>query len=254
MTRTYFISDAESHAHSRQTLDALYEYDDFMLSLKMIGDLGCGSGMDLEWWATRTTRDESARPLNLKCIGIDRAQGLTMAQRYVNIQYQSQDFESDLMRQKRKFDVLWCHDAFQYVLNPLATLSMWHSCLSKDGMLVLIVPQSTNVEFRKQCFDSREGCYFHWTMTNLIRALAVSGFDCAGGFFRKNPSDPWLHAVVYKSDLGPQPAATTTWYQLADLGLLPQSAVNSIARHGYLRQQDLLLPWLDKSLTTFAAH
>ena len=56
---------AQSHAHSQQTLNALYEYDDFMESIATMVDLGCGTGLDLEWWATRTTRDDNPQPLNI---------------------------------------------------------------------------------------------------------------------------------------------------------------------------------------------
>lgn len=250
----YFTSPQESHAHSLQTLNLLYEYDDFMLSLRTMADLGCGAGLDLEWWATRTTRDEQQKPLNIQCVGVDQSSELAIARRYPNIRYQSQDFETQLLRQKRRFDVIWCHDSFQYAMDPLRTLPIWYQSMSPDGMLVIIVPQSTNIWQRRQEFDQRDHCYFHWTIVNLIHALAVSGFDCAGGFFQKQARDPWLHAVVYRSEIGPQDPRTTTWYQLANLGLLPDSAVASIQRHGYLRQQDLVLPWLDRSLASFQDH
>jgi hypothetical protein len=42
---------------------------------------------------------------------------------------------------------------------------------------------------------------------------------------------------------------TTTWYELAEKNLLPETAVASINRYGYLRQQDLVLAWIDKSLS-----
>jgi len=41
----------------------------------------------------------------------------------------------------------------------------------------------------------------------------------------------------------------TSWYDLIEKKLLPESAETSIMKHGYLRQQDLLIPWLDKNLT-----
>ena len=91
-------------------------------------------------------------------------------------------------------------------------------------------------------------------MVSLIHTLAVSGFDCSSGSFLKNPTDPWLHAVVYKSEHAPMDPRTTSWYQLSELNLLPESAMRSIQRHGYPRQRDLLLPWLDKSLMSMAQH
>jgi SAM-dependent methyltransferase len=254
VTKGYFSSPEESHAHSLHTLAALYEYDDFMASIDTMADLGCGAGLDLEWWATRTTRDESPRPLNIRCVGIDRAPELAITRKYPNIRYQSQDFESDLLRQKRRFDLLWCHDSFQFVIDPVRTLSLWYHAMEQDGMLVIIVPQSTNIEHRRQAFDQRDYCYYNWTLVGLIHMLAVSGFDCAGGFFRKLPQDLWLHAIVYRSATPPRDPRSTSWYDLAQAGLLPASAMNSIDRHGYVRQRDLVLPWLDRSLASFQDH
>jgi SAM-dependent methyltransferase len=254
MMSTVFASPEASHAHSRQTLETFYQFDDFMESIGTLADMGCGSGLDLEWWATRTTRDETPRPLNIRCTGIDQPPSLPMAHRYKNIQYQPQDFEQPIVIHKRRYDMIWCHDAFQYVIDPFATLRQWRDVTSDSGMLVLILPQTTNMEFNSQAFDQRDGCYWHWTMTNLIHVLAVSGWDCAGGFFRKNPEDPWLHAAVYKGTQAPLDPRTTRWYDLADQGLLPESAAASVRRHGYLRQRDLVLPWLDRSLQSFAKH
>jgi hypothetical protein len=81
--------------------------------------------------------------------------------------------------------------------------------------------------------------------------LAVAGWDCKSGFFKKESNDPWLHAVVYKSSHEPMNPKTTTWYELVDKRLLPESADACINRHGELRQQELMVPWLDKSLTHF---
>jgi hypothetical protein len=76
----------------------------------------------------------------------------------------------------------------------------------------------------------------------------VSGWDCRSGFFLKNPADPWLHAIVYKSNISPMDPQTTTWYDLVDHKLLPESADECVMRHGELRQSELLVPWIDKSL------
>lgn len=249
-----FSSHDASHLHSLKTLNTLYEFDDFMSSIDTLLDLGCGSGMDMEWWATRTTRDENPRPLNIKCTGVDTAVHLPMAQKYKNIQYISQDFEEPIRVHKKTFDVLWCHDAFQYVIDPFRTLAQWRSVTSTGGMLIIIIPQTTNIVNNVQQFDQKDLCYWHWTMTNLIHVLAVSGWDCAGGFFLKQPNDPWLHACVYKSEHEPMDPRTTRWYDLAERGLLPESAAKSVHRHGYLRQQDLVIPWIDRSLMWMGNH
>jgi SAM-dependent methyltransferase len=247
-----FRNANESHQHSLETLNMLYEYDDFMASINTLVDLGCGEGLDLEWWATRTTRDDDVRPLNIDCIGVDIAPQLSVAKKYPNITYQSTDFETTIHPKKNtKFDILWSHDSFQYAIDPIKTLSNWWHIANENAMLALVLPQTTNYRARQQVFTQASGVYYHYTLVNLIHMLAVTGWDCAGGFFKKKANDPWLHAIVYRSEHKPMNPKTTTWYDLVEKKLLPESANQCIMRFGELRQQELLLPWLDKSLTHF---
>ncbi len=249
-----FTSPKQSHEHSLQTLRLLYEFDDFMESVETLADMGCGEeGFDLEWWATRTTRDEdSPEPLDIKCTGIDLVKTTRSARDHKNIVYLQRDFEN--FDDEKKFDVIWCHDSFQYVLNPLKTLAEWWHKMTPSGMLVLILPQFTNVEFNELAFDQWPGCYHNHTVVSLIHQLAVNGFDCRDGFFKKGVNDPWLHAIVYKSEQPPMNPRTTTWYDLDECELIPKTASKSLKRFGHVRQRDLVLPWLDKSLTWFGQH
>lgn len=249
---SWFSDHYVSHAHSLRTLETFYEFDDFMASINTVLDLGCGHGLDMQWWATRTTRDlASPRPLNIKCTGVDRVQVGSV--KHPNIRFQQQDFESDMVLANKRYDVLWCHDAFQHVQDPYHTLLRWRESTGKGGMLVLIVPQTTNFVQNRQQFELQSDCWYHWTLVSLMRMLAVTGWDCRGGFWRKTADDPWIHAVVYKSDQEPvNPRAS--WYELAEAGILPDSAVAGINRVGYLRQQDLILPWIDKSLITYERY
>jgi hypothetical protein len=89
---------------------------------------------------------------------------------------------------------------------------------------------------------------------NLLHVLSVSGWNCSKGFFQKRVGDPWITAIVYPGEYVAADPRKTTWYELCDAGVLPDSVVNSIQRHGYLRQQDLTLPWIDKSLAWFGRH
>jgi SAM-dependent methyltransferase len=243
-----FIHPGDSHRHSLTTLNALYAYDDFMQSIESVVDLGCGTGEDLEWWATRTTRDEKPEPLNIRCVGIDQIEQMPMARKYPNINYQRADFETTLITPAKKFDVLWSHDSFQYCVDPIGTLGKWRNITSNGGMLALVVQQTTNLYQRQQAFIQPSGCYYHHTMVSLIHMLAINGWDCRSGFFFKRPDDAWINAIVYKSDIEPMDPKTTTWHDLSALKLLPESADRSIYAHGYLRQQDLVVPWVDKSL------
>jgi SAM-dependent methyltransferase len=242
-----FKNHEESHEHSLETLNLFYEYDDFMESVGTLADLGCGSGLDLEWWATRTTRDDVPQPLEIKCTGIDLLDSLPVAHRYPNIVYQRNDFEQAVDAPSTKFDVLWCHDAFQYCINPVAALSRWWHATSDGGMLVLILPQTASIVRRQLIHTQQTGCYHHHSLVSLIHQLAVSGWDCQNGFFLKRPTDPWLHAIAYKSTHQPMDPRTTTWYDLADRQLLPESAAEGVQSRGHLTHSDLILPWLDKS-------
>lgn len=246
-----FRNPQESHQHSLEVLNELYHHADFMESVGSVVDLGCGTGLDLEWWATRTTQDDSPQPLNIKCIGIDLHETLPIASNYKNISYIRGDFETLLSLNGKKFDVAYCHDAFQYVIDPFETLRLWRQLVNPNGMLVLTLPQTTNLEFNREAYDQPSGVYFNWTLVSLIHVLSVTGWDTAGGFFKKSPNDPWLHAIVYRSDSEPLDPKTTSWYNLAEKNLLPQSAISGINKCGYLRQRDLVLPWLDKSLISY---
>lgn len=251
----FFPGTAQSHAHSLKTLEALYGYDDFMESISTMVDLGCGPGLDLEWWATRTTRDELAEPLNIKCMGVDISRENRLVNNNPNITYQTVDFEQTInpLRQNL-FDLLWCHDAFQYAKNPVGTLLKWREIANPDAMLVLILPQTTNLVQNRSDIAIMSGCFYHYTLVNVIYMLAATGWDCNAGFFQKNIHDPWIHAIVYKHPDKPTDPYNVTWYELAEKKLIPDSAIASVNRRGYLRQQDLVLPWLDKNLTSFAKH
>jgi hypothetical protein len=67
-----FKNAYESHVHSRETLDILYGYDSFLDSLEVITDMGCGRGMDINWWATLETRDDPPEPRNYLCYAVDK--------------------------------------------------------------------------------------------------------------------------------------------------------------------------------------
>lgn len=250
-----FVNHEQSHQHSLETLNCLYEYDDFMESVKEVVDMGCGSGLDLLWWATRTTRDDPPQPLNIKGLGIDSAfNSVPEGHRHRNLRYNYQNFEDDIAVTGKKFDVVWCHDAFQYVVNPFQTLSRWWHIMNPDGMLVLIFPQNISIEKNKLQFESSNGVYHHWTLVNLIQVLSVSGFDCRGGFFKKRMNDPWIHAVVYRSSHTPMDPRSVSWHDLIDKKLVPESVENSYLRRGLVCQQDLVLPWVDRSFESFADH
>lgn len=237
---------------SLEVLNALHQYDDFMASIRTLIDLGCGSGEDLLWWGTAATRDDSPIPLNIKCVGMDKLERLDCVKPYPNISYRQGNFESIDKTSNEEFDVLWCFDSFQYCIDPLNTLKRWWNIASAGAMLCISVPQTTGYQRRQTQIYQHSGQYYHHTLVSMIHMLAVTGWNCKSGFFLKRPENNWIHAVVYKHDAGAFDLDQVNWYTLMEAGRLPDSADTGILAHGYLRQQDLILPWVDRSLHVLA--
>jgi hypothetical protein len=234
-----------SHDHSLRVLEILGGYDSFMDSLTTVVDMGAGSGLDINWWATAESWDgEEHRPYNFDCYAVDKnVTELTDLPK--NVTVIEADFEKFSMR--KKIDLLWCHDTFQFALNPLETLRSWNQQMSVNGMLVLILPQTSSYQYNRFVNRVYDGCYYNYNVCNLLYMLALNGFDCKDSYMYKAPNDPWIHLAVYKSGIPPMDPGTTRWYDLADKGLLHDSIAGSVNKYGYLRQEDIILPWLDKS-------
>ena len=227
-------------------LQQLREYDSFLDSLRVIADMGCGTGEDIIWWATLESRDDPPRPYNYKCFAVDQDQNkLKQISNLPNIHLRNKNFESQNLFPV-KIDLMWAHDSLQYAINPLQTLKYWNESMNVNGMLLISLPQHSGVEYNKYYSRCYSGCYYHFTPVNLIYMLAVNGFDCRDAYLLKKFNDPWINLAVYKSDVAPMDPATTTWLDLIDTGLLNPTVVESITKHGYLRQEDIVYPWLDK--------
>jgi hypothetical protein len=78
--------------------------------------------------------------------------------------------------------------------------------------------------------------------------LAVNGFDCRDAYLFKKFQDPWINMAVYKTDIAPMDPLTTTWYDLIDKNLLHPTIVDSVNANGFLRQEEICMPWLNKEL------
>lgn len=243
----------ENHKHSRQTLDELEGFHDFMESITTVCDMGAGEGMDSEWWATREVEDDSGRhiPLDIKVTALDIKDSVDA--KHKNITTVKADFEDSKLKDGQ-FDVIWCHDSFQYALDPVNTLKHWWHLTRDNGMLSLQVKQTTNIKHNQQAFTQENFQYHHYTIVNLIHMLAVNGWDCRDAHFLKGINDPWLKAVVYRSTTEPMDPRTATWHDLAEANLLPESAVASLNKWGHVRQQDLVLSWLDGHVGAFFNH
>lgn len=243
-----FKSAFESHNHSRQVLDVLYGYDSFLDSLEFVADFGCGHGLDTLWWATLQTRDDPPEPRNYITYAVDKnLKNIAPELKTLpNVHFFEEDIDTGLAVLPRPVDLIWCHDTFQYMVNPMQTLKSWNEQMNVNGMLVLMFPQSVHYSYNRLQTNSHNFCYYNHNIVNLMYMLAVNGFDCNDAYFLKEQNDPWLCAAVYKSDILPMDPKTTSWYQLSELGLINDSVVECINRYGYVKQDEIVTAWLDK--------
>lgn len=231
--------------HSEMILSCLREYDSFLESIRIVADLGCGTGEDITWWATLESRDDPPEPYNYICWAVDKdAAKLAQIPDLANLHKFDSDFTKLCL--PNQADLIFAHDVLQFSPNPLETLKLWNQQMNVNGMLVISVPMSSGVEYNRYYSRSYDGCYFNYTPASLIYMLAVNGFDTRDAYLLKKFNDPWINIAVYKSDVKPMDPAKTTWFDLIDTGLLHPSVINSLNKFGHVRQEELLYPWLDK--------
>ena len=240
-----FKNPHASHEHSLEILDAIYGYDSFLDSLKTIADMGCGAGLDSEWWAQLETRDDPPEPRNYKVYGVDN--NIHQVEQYIveenpNFTKLEDDFETVVLPVKA--DLIWSHDSFQYAKNPIACLKHWNKQLNENGMLIMAIPQTTYALNNRITIVNHSHQYHNFNILNLIYMLAMSGFDCRDAYFYRKPNTPWLYAAVYstKVTLPENP----TWYDLAEKNLINDSIITCVNKYGYAKVEELLVHWLDK--------
>lgn len=241
-----FKNPEESHEHSLDVLNMLYQYDSFLDSLKVVADMGCGSGLDAKWWAELTTRDDPPEPHNYTVYAVDtdaRKIDPYILKTNSNLHVIQEDYNT--VHFPKKVDLMWSHDSFQYSINPLQTLAHWNKYMNTNGMLVLNVPIHTTYSYDRLQTRSFSGCYYTYNACNLMYMLAVSGFDCRDCYVYMAPNYGWIHFAVYKS-YEPFDAASTSWFDLADKRLISDSAMQSLNKYGHVRQEELMFTWLDK--------
>lgn len=232
--------------HSETVLSEIRNYDAFLDSLHTIADMGCGTGEDIHWWATLETRDDPPKPYNFNCFAVDIDEAkLAQVPTLPNIHKFNRNF-NDYPMLPGSVDLLWAHDSLQYSHNPLETLKIWNKNMTVNGMLVISIPQSNGVEYNRYYSRTYEHCFYNYTPTSLIYMLAVNGFDCRDAYLLKKFQDPWIQIAVYKSNIEPMDPASTTWEDLIEKNLLHPTVVNSIRKHGHIRQEEIVMPWLDR--------
>jgi SAM-dependent methyltransferase len=234
--------------HSYKTLVQLSIYTEFLESIAAVADIGCGNGKDIEFFATLIRKDKPFIPYNFKCYAVDKnPHALDMVPNLKNIFKLNKDF-SDQYIFPVSIDLMLAHDVLQYSISPLQTLKNWNEAMTVNGMLLVTVPTHVGVANNRFYSRTHDLSYYNFTVPNLIYMLAVNGFDCRDAYLLKKYGDPWIQMAVYKSDIPPMDPSTTTWQDLIDKKLIHFSIEQSYRDNGYVRQEDICMPWLDRSI------
>lgn len=235
---------------SVETFSLLSQRTDFMDSLSVIADMGCGKGADSALWADNV--DENGKPRNLFVFALDKKIQIDNHNRRSNIKIVKEDYSNTTIA-KEKVDVLWCYNSFQYATDPVKTLRHWWDIMNEDGLLYIAIPQSNYIDdlSRWQMINS-SGCFWPHNIVSLIYLLAACGFDCNGGHFKQRRHEQMLHFCAYRSSNKPMNLADASLYTLNEMHMLPKSISKCIEKYGSIRHEFLILPWLDGSLSDLA--
>ena len=236
---------------SLEVLELLGEHHEFMETIKNVAVFGDDHGNDAAWWSDYRLSDENIKS-HFKIKNFVTKNQTRGNNKRSNIKVIEADI-SKTSEDNESFEIIWANSCLQTSSNPLKTLKHWWDLLKEDGMLVVSVPQTSFInDLGRWQMYSRSGEYFSWNMVNLIQSLAVCGFDCRDGHFKQKRHEPYIWASVYKGSVPPQNPATTSWYDLKDLGLTPIYLDNCIDRFGYVKHEFLKVEWLDHSIYDIA--
>lgn len=231
-------------AAAQEVLGTLINHEDYMSQLEVIADMGSGAGHHSLWWAEQQL-SKMNKTRSYTVLAVDDVIAMDNRNRRSNIKQIRKDW-NDTGIQSNKVDLIWCHDSFHLSVDPFATLRHWNQVMSENGMLLISLKQNAYIDdLSRWQVELQHSCYYSWTMTMLIRMLATSGFDCREGFLRQRRHDPYMWAAVYKSKHAPMDRRTTSWYDLLDKKLTPVTIDQCIMKLGYVKQEHLILEWLD---------
>lgn len=235
---------------SAETLALLDLRTDFMDSLSVVADMGCGKGADAAAWADKI--DEDGKPRKLFVFAVDKVLQIDNHNRRQNVRAVKEDFSNTTIA-KNRVDVLWCYNSFQYATDPVKTLRHWYDIMSENGLLYIAIPQSNYIDdLSRWQMINPTGCFWPHNMVSLIYLLAACGFDCNEGHFKQRRHEQMIHLCAYKSPHKPIPLDEASLYKLDELSLLPPTISKCIQKYGSIRHEFLQLEWIDGTISDLA--
>jgi len=236
--------------NSIDVLNLLDQKTEFMDSLSVVADMGCGKGQDSFWWSTR--KDVDDKPRNLFVFSVDRLLQIDNHYRHKNLRFVKEDYSNTTIA-KNRVDTVWAYNSFQFSTNPVKTLRHWWDIMNTNGLLSISIPQTNYIDdLSRWQMTNPSGVLWPHNMCSLIYLLAACGFDCAEGHFRQKRHEDMIHLMAYKSEFRPMDLEDASLYLLDEMKLLPPSASACVKKFGMLRHEFLHLEWLDGTICDLA--
>lgn len=237
--------------NTAKELELLGQHDDFMHNLNHVLVFENDRGQDSAWWADYQKDKTHSKSLGDFAVSV-------IANRVVSNEHKRKNLTQlkatvdHIPLKDNSVDFIWSVNALNRSAVPYATLLEWNRVLKHNGMLCVCVPQTAFIDdLSRWQIWSESGSFYHWSMISLIHCLAINGFDCHDGHQKQERHNPWIWAAAYKSEHAPM-SPYTTWYELAEKKLLPESLENCVYQFGYARHEFLKVEWFDHSIRDLA--
>ena len=131
----------------------------------------------------------------------------------------------------------------QHIYSPVEFLGRVNKAMAMGSMLYLCVPSTVTV-FQNKFQNYTPGLHYNtFTVSQILYLIAINGFDVKDFYLQKEKHVDLIQVLTYK-EREPLPY-NTTWYEMADMGILNDNITELVMKNGTLNDQGLITTWLD---------
>lgn len=216
-------------------------------------DVGCGLGMQAEWWATRRPKldnDKFGLKASTECHGVDLypADGGLIDKFF----FKQEDYHN-MSYSNAQFDIVWSHFSLEYSPSPMKALAEWRRVCKDDGHLYLTVPCSFKKKFGRIHTDTKPGQQSWYTAPILINMLAYTGWLPKDSYFQVDFKKGVIRAIIAANpdQSTPLDPITTNIYELDERGLFDRWCSAMIHDRGMIDESNLVITWVTGTTLDF---
>lgn len=216
-------------------------------------DVGCGLGLQANWWASQRPKlddDRFGLKASTECHAVDL---YPPDAEFANNFYFKQEDYHNLSFSNEQFDIVWSHYSLEYSATPFKALAEWRRVCKPDGHLYITVPCSFRKKFGKIHTELKPGQQSWFTIVNLIYMLAYTGWLPKDAFFQADVRRGIVRGIIPANP--EQPTALdpleVNLYDLADRGVFDRWVTAMINDRGTFDETNLVITWVTGSILDF---